>query len=67
MLHLVALKDEYCPEMHDNTYIQDFGEMIGQWGGNENGEPDIEIFDDKAEEKLVNIFGEKNPKVYIIK
>ena len=67
MLHLVAQKDEYCPEMHNNTYIQDFGGMIGQWGGNENGEPDIEIFDDNVEEKIVNVFREKNPKVYIIK
>ncbi len=67
MLHLVAEKDEYCPEMHDNTYIQDIGGMIGQWGGNEVKEPDIEIFDENAEEKLINVFGEKNPKVYIIK
>ncbi len=67
MLHLVAEKDEYCPQMYENTYIQNFGGMIGQWGGNENGEPDIEIFDDNAEEKLIKVFGEKNPKVYIIK
>ncbi len=67
MLHLVAEKDEYCPQMHDNTYIQYMGGMIGQWGGNEVKEPDIEIFDENAEEKIVNVFGEKNPKVYIIK
>ena len=67
MLHLVAEKDEFCPEMHDNTYIQDIGGMIGQWGGNEEKEPEVEIFDEMAEEKLVNVFKEKNPKVYIIK
>ncbi|MBQ3124600.1 MAG: hypothetical protein IJC09_04170 [Clostridia bacterium] len=67
MLHLVAEKDEYCPEMHDNTYIQDIGGMIGQWGGNEVKEPDIEIFDENAEEKIKTVFREKNPKVYIIK
>ena len=67
MLHLVAEKDEYCPEMYDNTYIQNNGGMIGQWGGNEGKEPEIEIFDENAEEKLINVFCEKNPNVYIIK
>lgn len=67
MLHLVAKKDEYCPEMYDNTYIQDMGGMIGQYGGNEVMEPEVEIFDDNAEDKIKNVFCEKNPKVYIIK
>lgn len=67
MLHLVALKDEYCPDMYNNTYIQNEGGMIGQYGGNEVKEPDIEIFDDSAEEKIKNVFREKAPKVYIIK
>ena len=67
MLHLVAEKDEFCPEMHDNTYIQDIGGMIGQWGGNEVKEPEVEIFDEMAEEKIKTVFKEKNPKVYIIK
>lgn len=67
MLHLVAEKDEYCPKLYDNTYIQNDGGMIGQYGGNEVKEPEIEIFDDNAEEKLEKIFKEKNPEVYIIK
>jgi len=66
MLHLVALKDEYCPEMHDNTYIQNLGGMIGQFGGNEVAEPEILIFDENAEEKINTIFGDKNAKVYIM-
>ncbi len=67
MLHLVAQKDEYCPIMKGNTYIQNKGNMIGQWGGNETKEPDIEIFDETAEDKINNIFGDKTAKVYIIK
>ncbi len=67
MLHLVAEKYEYCPEMHDNTYIQREGGMLGQYGGNEVKEPEIEIYDDKADEKIENIFGDKNAKVYIIR
>ena len=62
----MALKDEYCPEMHDNIYIQHMGGMIGQYGGNEKSEPDILIFDENAEEKIETVFGDKNAKLYII-
>ncbi|MBE6705231.1 MAG: hypothetical protein E7583_08220 [Ruminococcaceae bacterium] len=67
MLHVVSLKDESKPTLDGNTFIQNLGGMIGQIGGNENGEPETEIFDEKAEEKINNIFGDKNAKVYIIK
>ncbi|MBO4941019.1 MAG: hypothetical protein J6D15_02300 [Clostridia bacterium] len=66
MLHLVALKQESYPEMHDNTYIQHLGGMIGQYGANEVKEPEIENFDENAEDKILNIFGDKNAKVYYI-
>lgn len=67
MLHLVAEKDEYCPVMNGNTYIQNIGGMIGQWGGNEVKEPDIKMFDENAEEKINNVFGDKRAGVYYIK
>lgn len=67
MLHLVAKKEEYCPTLNNNTYIQHHGGMIGQWGGNETKEPEIEFFDDAAEEKITSVFGDKNAKIYIIK
>ncbi len=66
MLHLVALKDEYCPQMHDNVYIQHKGGMIGQYGGNEVSEPDILFFDEKAEENVATIFRDNNAKIYMI-
>lgn len=66
MLHLVALKKEYCPQMHDNTYIQHLGGKIGQFGGNEKAEPENLTFDEHAEEKLQTVFGEKGAKVYYI-
>ena len=66
MLHLVALKDAYCPKMHDNTYIQHKGGMIGQYGGNEEAEPDIRNFDENVERTISEVFGDKNAKVYII-
>jgi len=67
MLHLVALKDSSCPEMHDNTYIQHLGGMIGQYGGNEKKEPEILMFDENAENAILNVFGDKGAKVYYIK
>jgi hypothetical protein len=66
LLHLVALKDEYCPTMHDNTYIQNAGGMIGQYGGNEKAEPQIEFFDEDIVSKITNIFKDKNAKIYEI-
>lgn len=67
MLHLVSQKDESKPTLSGNTFIQYSGGMIGQIGGNENGEPQVEIFDDNAEKKINEIFGDKSAKVYIIK
>ena len=67
MLHLVSLKDEFRPVMKDNTYIQHIGGMIGQIGANETKEPDIEMFDQNAQQKINNIFGDKTAKVYYIK
>lgn len=66
MLHLVALKDEYCPKMQGNTYIQHLSGMLGQYGGNESYEPEILIFDENAEEKIREVFGDKEARVYII-
>ena len=67
MLHLVAEKDEYCPTMYGNTYIQHRGGMLGQYGGNENGEPQIEIFDENTDKKIEKVFKDKGAKVYISK
>lgn len=67
MLHLVALKGVYCPEMAGNVYIQHFGGKIGQYGGNENEEPENLVFDEGAEEKINKIFGDRTAKVYFIK
>lgn len=66
MLHLVALKDASCPEMRDNTFIQHLGGMIGQYGGNEQQEPAILTFDEKAEETIRTVLGDQTAKVYYI-
>lgn len=66
MLHLVAEKQEYCPEMIGNTYIQHLGGMLGQYGGKENGEPPIIPFDENIENSISTILGEPNAKIYFI-
>ncbi len=66
MLHLVAEKQEFCPEMIGNTYIQYLDNPLGQYGGKENGEPAVITFDKNAEDSIKNIFGEKEAKVYYI-
>lgn len=67
MLHLVAKKQESCPDMHDNIYIQHLGGKIGQYGANEIEEPENLSFDEKAEQKITEVFGDKNAQVYWIR
>lgn len=66
LLHLVAKKDEYCPQMHDNTYVQYANGMIGQYGGNEICEPQIEFYDENIDKKIKDIFNDNNSKTYVI-
>jgi len=66
MLHLVAKKQESCPKMHDNVYIQHVGGMLGQYGGNELAEPPILYFDGNVEENVEQVFKDKNAKIYSI-
>ncbi len=63
MVHLVAEKSAYCPKMQSNTYIQDQGGMIGQYGGKEQGEPPILPFDEAADTTIKNVLGEEDSLV----
>lgn len=63
MLHLVAEKEEYMPKMNNNTYIQNVGGMLGQFGGKEKGEPEILSFDNNASNILKNVFKDENATV----
>lgn len=60
LLHLVALKDEYCPKMVGNTYIQSKDGKLGQYGGNENAEPENLDF---SEEAVKEVFGDTTATV----
>ncbi len=65
-LHLCAITDEHCPTLNGNTYIQNLGRPLGKFGGYEKADPPIHTFDMQAEEKINNIFGDKNAEVYYI-
>ncbi len=67
MLHLVAEKGESCPKMQGNTYIQALGGMLGQYGGNEQGEPPILSFDENIEETVKNILGDSTANIIKLK
>ena len=66
MVHLVAKKQESCPHMWENTYVQHRGATLGQYGANEITEPPILSYDESAKEKIERILGEENPTVYVI-
>ncbi len=67
MLHLVAYKDEYCPSLSCNTFIQTSGGILGQYGGNQHFEPEVLMFDADAEVKIKNIFADSSATVIEIK
>lgn len=66
MLHLVALKKESCPVMSGNTYIQYEGGMLGQYGGNEEAEPEIIRFDSNIETVIHEVLGDKDALIHVI-
>ena len=67
LVHLVAEKEEYLPEMYENTYIQKFGMTLGQYGAKEKKEPEIMAFYENAEEIIKTEIGDQDAKVYYIK
>ena len=66
MLHLVAKQPESCPEMVNNTYIQFRGNLLGQYGANEEREPEILPFDNHAADFVRYILGDTGAEIYTI-
>ena len=64
MLHLVAREQESCPDMWENTYIQHMGGRLGQYGGNAVAEPENLPFDEQVAERIAQVFGDRDAKVY---
>jgi len=60
----VAKKQESCPVMYGNTYIQKLGLSLGQYGANEIAEPLNAVFDERAEETVAAVMHDTGAKVY---
>ena len=67
MIHTVALEEESCPEMYENTYVQNLAAPLGQYGANRESEPHNVVFDENAKKTVAKTFRDSNAKVYIIK
>ena len=67
MLHLVAKHRESCPDMNGNTYIQALGYTLGQYGANEESEPEILSFDENTEDTIRDFLGDKAAKVFFVR
>ena len=65
LLHLVAQKAQSCPDMHGNTYIQNAGGMLGQYGANEVAEPDILWFDEAIDSTVRDILGDQKAQIFV--
>ena len=63
-LHLVAKKEESCPILARNTYIQRVGGNLGSYGANEFAKVKNLTFDDGSYRKIKEIFKDKSAKVY---
>lgn len=66
LVHLVAKKAESCPEMYRNTYVQKYGQTLGSYGANENGEPLPMAFLETADRLIASVMGEKDATVYYL-
>lgn len=66
LVHLVAERGAFCPEMHDNVYVQYADGMLGQYGGKEAGEPPILYFDGEVEKTVAKVFCDENAAVYTV-
>ena len=51
--------------MHGNTYIQNAGGMLGQYGANEVAEPGILWFDEAIESSVRDILGDQKAQIFI--
>jgi len=66
LLHLVAREKDSCPILRGNTYIQSCGGLLGSYGANAAGEPEIRLFDDAAEQTICKEWGDHQAQVHCL-
>lgn len=67
MIHTVALEESSCPEMYENTYLQNLSSPLGQYGANRESEPHNVVFDENAEKSVAEYLKDRDARVYIIR
>lgn len=67
MVHIVAKEESSMPVMKGNTYVQKLGNSLGQFGANAVSEPENAVFDENADKKIAQTFGENDAAVYYLK
>ena len=63
LLHLVAREEESCPFLLGNTYAQDRGATLGQYGANREAEPPVLPFDEAAEGAIRTVWGDREANI----
>lgn len=66
MIHTAAAKEEFCPRMYENIYIQKNGLSLGVYGSNKNGDLCELVFDENADAAVRDIICDRDAKVYVI-
>ena len=64
LLHLCGEYEKDLPEMNGNTYIQEYGLSLGQFGADSESIPPVVSFMENADYEISDNFGDKNAKVY---
>ena len=64
LVHFVGEKQEDCPILARNTYVQKYGQALGSFGAAAATVP--LAFFENADKLIENIFGEKDAKVYFL-
>ena len=49
--------------MYNNTYVQNRGALLGQFGSKENGIPEMLYYDDSVEQTIKEIIKDENATV----
>ncbi|MBR5308310.1 MAG: hypothetical protein IKU43_06030 [Clostridia bacterium] len=67
LLFIACSLPQSLPTMSGNTYIQHENGLLGRFGANGLGGDETHVYDTDCESVIMDIFGDKEAKVYIIK
>ena len=65
LLHLVARDESSLPVMVGNTYVQNEGGMLGQFGANHTAEPPVLIYGEDSERDITELMGDRDAEILL--